>query len=262
MALIECGTADVTFNSRAIVMRGAASVVLVSAFLAILCSSSLAASLEVSPVSVEVTAPAAAATMTLRNDGQTPLNAQIRVFRWVEADGEERLEPTDEFVASPPMTTLASKVDYTVRLVRVTKRPISSGESYRVLVDELPAPRAQQHRVVTLVMRYSVPVFFYPPDATDGKLTWSAERRDGSVYLSATNTGDRHVRISALKVQDGKMREISFGDGLAGYVLGHSTRRWPVPRNVGGLSDLNSLLIIAQSNYGPIRVSPTVPPGL
>src|SRR6266481_5415488 len=96
------------------------------------------ASLQVVPVSIEVPAPGATATLKLRNEGPAPINAQIRVFRWSQANGEEKLEPTDDVVASPPMASLAPKADYVVRLVRVTKRPLSEGESYRLLVDELP----------------------------------------------------------------------------------------------------------------------------
>ena len=241
-------------------MRWSILAVLVTVFSATLCSSSLAASLQVSPVSVEVIAPAAAATITLRNEGDTPLNAQIRVFRWTEVDGEEKLEATDEFVASPPMTTLVSKVDYTVRLVRVAKRPVLSGESYRVLVDEVPSAKAHTSKVVTLLMRYSIPVFFYPATASDGKLLWSIEERDGRVFVSATNTGDRHVRVSALKLQGESGSAISFGDGLVGYVFGHASRVWPARRDAGGLSGLNSVVIDAQTNYGHIRVPPTLPP--
>lgn len=242
------------------VMRSWTSAIAFTVLVASLCSSSSSASsLGLSPVSVEVIAPAAAATLTLRNEGPEPLNVQIRTFRWTEVAGEDTLEPTNDVVASPPMTTLAPKVSYTVRLVRLTKRQLSSGESYRVLVDELPSANAQTSRVVTLLTRYSIPVFFYPASASEGKLTWSIEQRDGVSYVSATNTGDMHLRIAGLKVENGNKPVISFGDGLAGYVLGHSTKTWAAPRNSGALSGLSPLSIVAQTNLGPIRASPTLP---
>jgi fimbrial chaperone protein len=177
----------------------------------------------------------------------------------MQVDGEDLLEPTDDLVASPPMASLASKVNYTVRLVRLSKRPLSASESYRVFIDELPAPSTHQSKVVTLLTRYSIPAFFYPASASEGKLTWSIEQHDGGSYLSATNSGDMHLRISGLKVQDGNKPVVSFGEGLAGYVLGHSTKTWVTPRSGGGLSGPASLSIIAQTNYGPIRASPTLP---
>lgn len=223
-------------------------------------STAQAASLQVAPVSLEVQAPGAAATITLRNEGTTPLNAQIRLFRWIQANGQEKLDPTDEVVASPPIATLPPKTDYTVRLVRVTKRPVSAGESYRLFVDELPDPKARRNRVVTLVMRYSIPVFFYPHDTADAKLAWSVEQRGGRVYVAATNDGDRHVRISALKLGDGSGTTASFGNGLTGYVLGRSTMRWEAPGNFHRLGAGSPIVISAQGDYGPINASPSAPP--
>ena len=39
-----------------------------------------------------------------------------------------------------------------------------------------------------------------------------------------SNAGDRRIRLAKLKFTDGKGGTANFGDGLAGYVLGHSTR--------------------------------------
>jgi fimbrial chaperone protein len=224
---------------------------LVFASLVALSAAPQAASLQVAPVRVEVAAPGAASTITLRNEGSTPLNAQIRVFRWVQRNGEDKLEPTEDVVASPPGASLAPKTDYTVRLVRVTKRPLEAGESYRLLVDELPDPKSRQNGVVTLVMRYSIPVFFSSRASADAKLAWSVEQRGSRVYVSAANAGDQPVRISFLRASHGG-RTVSFGDGLAGYVLGRSTMRWQAPGQFPR-ADGGPVTITAQSDRGPIN---------
>ncbi len=236
-------------------MRATVSAVGAAVLLALFATAALAASLQVSPASIEVPAPGAATIITLRNVGTDPLNAQIRVFRWSQIDGGEKLEPTDDLIASPPITSLPPKTDYTIRLVRVSKRPISAGEAYRLLVDELPESKAGQRGVVTLVMRYSVPVFFYPRQASEAKLAWALDQRGGQAYLSTTNSGDRHARISALTLRDGGATAASFGDGLTGYVLGHSTMRWRVPGNVQRLGVDRPIMVAAQGDAGPINVA-------
>ena len=128
---------------------------------------SRAGTLQVEPVLIDVTAPGAASTVTLRNEGTAPINVQIRLFRWSQADGKENLEPTDDVVASPPAVTLAPKANYVARIVRVTKRPISGEESYRVLIDQIPAPTQHQGHSVNLMVRYSIPVFFGASDRRD-----------------------------------------------------------------------------------------------
>jgi fimbrial chaperone protein len=206
---------------------------------------------------VEVRAPGATATLKLRNDGAGPLSAQIRVYRWTQVNGEEKLEPTDDVVASPPIANIASKTDYIVRLVRLSKQPLAAPETYRLLVDELPDPAAPKDRAVTLVLRYSIPVFFYPNDAGDAKVAWSVEQRRGKLFVAATNTGDRHVRVAALKLNDASGKTLSFGNGLNGYVLGRSTMRWAAPGNAK-LAAGSTIAISAQGDQGPINASSSV----
>jgi fimbrial chaperone protein len=214
-----------------------------------------AASLQVSPVNIEVKAPGAATTLKLRNEGQAPLNAQIRVFRWSQSNGEEKLEPTDDIVASPPMATLAPKADYTVRLVRVTKRPIAAEESYRLIIDELPDPKAKQNKTVALVLRYSIPVFFYRADATQPNLTWSIDQRGGRASVTVTNAGTRHARISALQLRSSNGTTVSFGNGLTGYALGGSVMRWIAPPNSPRIDGGTPIVITGQADTGPINVT-------
>src|SRR5258705_840711 len=99
---------------------------------------SWAASLQVAPVKVEVASPGAATTVKLRNEGTTPLNAQIRVFRWSQVNGEDKLEPTTHVVSSPPPTNLSPKTDDTVRLVRTSKTPVAKEETYRLFLHAPP----------------------------------------------------------------------------------------------------------------------------
>jgi len=213
-----------------------------------------AAALQVSPVSLDIPAPSAAATIKLRNVGTAPINAQIRVFKWIQENGEEKLEPTNDVVASPPVATLTAGTDYTVRLVRTSKEPLTSGGTYRLLVDELPDPTRAKNGTITMVLRYSIPVFFYPVDVTRPKVTWSFTQRGGRWYVSATNNGGRHVRLSSLKLQGAHGPGISYGDGLVGYVLGNSTKSWPIA-NGKTLGLGATVAITAQSDAGPISAS-------
>jgi fimbrial chaperone protein len=204
---------------------------------------------------IEVAAPGAATTLKLRNEGMAPLNAQIRVFRWTQVNGEDKLEPTNDVVASPPIAKLAPKVDYTVRLVRVNKTPVSKEETYRLFVDELPDATNQRNRSVNLLLRYSIPVFFYPTAGHPPTLAWSLEHSGGKLAVVAKNSGDRHLRISNLKLRDDKGGTISFGAGLSGYVLGGSSRRWVVASGKGGLNAGSPIAVSAQGNQGPINAS-------
>ena len=239
-------------------MRKRISVALVSSSFIAFSVPALAASLQIAPVSLEIPAPGAAATVSLRNESTQPLSAQVRVFKWTQTNGEERLEPTNEVVSSPPTVTLAARANYALRVVRINKAPVANAESYRLLIDELPDPNRQKGGAVTLVLRYSVPVFFESPAAGGPRIDWSVEKRGSRVVVTAKNSGDRHLRIAVMKVRDAKGTLVGFGNGLTGYVLAHSTMQWTAFGRTSGFSPGGSAAITAQSDLGPVNATAPV----
>jgi fimbrial chaperone protein len=214
-----------------------------------------AASLQVAPVLVEVPTPAATSTLKLRNEGTKPLDAQIRVFLWTQANGVDSLTPTDDVAASPPLASLRPSTDYTVRIVRTSKEPVVKEESYRLLIDELPAPSTGSAATVNIALRYSIPVFFTVPGVAATRLTWELQQRvNNKPVIVVNNAGDRRVRLAKLKFTDGKGAIAYFGDGLAGYVLGHSSRNFEVPANAKGFGAGGVVSMSALGDIGPIDV--------
>ena len=215
-----------------------------------------AGSLQVAPVLVDVTAPGAASTVTLQNEGATPINAQIRVFRWSLVNGKERLDPTDDVVASPPSVTLSPKGQYITRIVRVSKQPVVGEESYRLMIDQLPDLSQQKNGAVNLMVRYSIPVFFGTSDKKNPSMAWSVATSGDKITLTARNSGDRRLRISALTLRDASGKSLSFGNGLAGYALGQSSVSWTIPRR--GFTPSGAASVVAQSDGGPIQASASI----
>jgi fimbrial chaperone protein len=209
--------------------------------------------LQVAPVLVEIPIPGATATLRLRNEGPKPLDAQIRIFRWTQVDGLDSLTPTDDVAASPPLASLRPNTDYTVRIVRTSKEPVVKEESYRLLIDELPAPVTGSAATVNIALRYSIPVFFTVPGVAAPKLSWDLQQRANKPAIVVNNAGDRRIRLSKLKFTDGKGAIANFGDGLAGYVLGHSSRGFDVPANAKSFGAGGVVSISAQSDIGPIE---------
>jgi len=218
-----------------------------------------AGSLQVEPVLIDVTAPGAASTVTLRNQGATPIDAQIRVFRWSLVNGAEKLEPTDEVVASPPVLTLQPKAEHIARIVRVSKRPVTGEESYRLLVDQLPDLSQQKNGMVNLLVRYSIPVFFGAADKKSPTVAWSLARSGDKITVIARNGGERRLRISALNIRDANGKTLSFGKGLAGYALGQSSKHWT--SSARGFAANGSATVSAQSDGGPIQAVASITPG-
>ena len=190
-----------------------------------------AAQLHVRPISIELVAPARASTIILTNRGRTPIAAQARLFRWTQKHGHDVLARTRAVVASPPLLKLKPGRAHVVRIVRLAKTPVKGEESYRLIVDEIPQKRLKGSGVV-FALRYSIPVFFQQQGARPARLSWRAVRGKGGVLLRATNAGQLHERISNLRIVLPGGRTLVIARGLAGYVLGNSTRIWRVPRHL------------------------------
>jgi fimbrial chaperone protein len=212
-----------------------------------------ASSLQVSPVTLEIPEPGQSAAIHLRNLGDKPMAAQLRVFRWSQEGGADRLEPAAEVAVSPPAVNLEPGADYAARIVRLDRTPVQGELSYRLMVDELPDADRQRNGAVALVVRYSIPVFFTAAAARAPQLTWGVEQKGARLSLVARNDGGRRLRLSNLAVSDKAGHRVSLGAGLAGYVLGGSSMRFTANTAKGGGLGAGALSVSAMSDLGPIH---------
>nr|WP_306299793.1 fimbria/pilus periplasmic chaperone [Caballeronia sordidicola] len=159
-----------------------------------------AATLQISPVMVDLQSSDSATGIALLNPGDSALYGQVRVFRWDQANGDDTLTPTQELMASPPLVRIAAQADQLVRLVRATATPVTVEQSYRVLIDELPPPDSAPTNGVTIRLRYSVPIFVEPTGAAgQPKLSWHLARGDNGwvcVLTTPGRSGRRSPRLN------------------------------------------------------------------
>ena len=220
----------------------------------------LAASLSVSPTLIDQSAPVNTAAVTLQTPGKELIRVQVRVFRWTQVDGEDRLEPTRDVVASPPMLKVAPGTDYTVRVVRTVKRPVAGEESYRLLVDQLPEPKDKKANRVNLVIRHSIPVFFHGGDEHVPAISWSALKTKRGLLLTARNEGGRRLRLTDLAIRSDAGKVLRRIKGLAGYVLGGSTMSWTISGSSSEVPLGSRIDIAGLGEGGPIHGTGLVKP--
>ena len=207
------------------VCRGLAAALL----LACVCAG--ASGLQVAPIGLAFTPASPAQGLWLTNTGGQPLQAQVRVFRWSQADGKDELVPTQALLASPPMLSLAADGRQLVRIIRTgAATPATGEEAYRVLIDELPEADPQSSAGVQYVLRYSVPVFVQPAGSESAAplLQATLETRDGHSSLVVRNTGAVHAQLANVSLLPPTGEAIDLSPGLLGYVLPGMTMRWPL----------------------------------
>lgn len=209
----------------------------------------LAEGLRVSPVTFEIPAPGATSNITLRNEGQRPITVQSRVFAWSQS-GDETLQATRDVVVSPPITQLAPGAVQIVRIVRTTRAPIRGEEAYRIFIDELPDQSRRNNATVNFVTRLRLPLFFVQSDARNPLVKWRILQTGNQSWLEAVNRGDAHLKLSEVSLKAGNS-DVYRQNGLFGYVLGQSTMRWRLSKQVNG----SQLTLEAQTNMGPYRAT-------
>lgn len=229
-----------------------------------------AATLQISPVMVELGPKDNASGLTLRNPGEQPLYGQVRVYRWTQVDGNDVLSPTQEIIASPPLIQIPAQAEQLVRLVRpapdagatpsATATASAAEQNYRLLIDELPDPGEKPADGVTIRLRYSVPVFVEPPgNSGTPQLKWTLQQDSGGWDLAVENTGTRRAQISAVELVDASGAAHLLNKGLLGYALAGQARRWhvtlPPDTGLGGAVRLRAAV-----NATPVTASIRIEP--
>src|ERR1700687_3963228 len=76
----------------------------------------MAGSLSVTPIRVELSSAQRSVALTVRNEGDQPTVVQAQLVAWSQVDNEDRLEPTIDLLASPPIFTVAPGASHIVRI--------------------------------------------------------------------------------------------------------------------------------------------------
>lgn len=197
------------------------------------------------PIDPWLSADTKATELWVQNQGNSATTMQVRIVRWKQENGYERYTAQQDVVASPPIVTIAKGSKQLIRLIKQSDVPMGVEQAYRIIVDEIPQADAKAEPAIglKLQMRYSIPLFVYGqgiPTIKEGahhalaqtqNLSWRVVHEEGKPALQVRNTGDVHVRLSQVTLEQGGQKR-TVADGLLGYVLPDSTRSWPIPAGI------------------------------
>ena len=190
-----------------------------------------AASIRLSPVSVEILSDQAASSISLYNQSNESADLQVRVFEWRQNAGQDQLIPTEEIAISPPFLKLQPNDSYNLRVVRINPVPVSGEQTYRIIIDELPKPidNRKVDQGVNVLLRSSLPLFVVNKDAIT-KLNWSIQQEQNNSFLTISNVGNRHALLNNLTLVDvtaNKSYAIKVNT-VNGYILAGKARNFNI----------------------------------
>ncbi|HET7925382.1 MAG TPA: molecular chaperone, partial [Rhodanobacteraceae bacterium] len=219
-------------------------------------SDASASGLQIAPTSLEMASAGPAQALWLTNTGDHELRAQVRAYKWSQAQGKDSLEPTQALVASPPMLTVPPGGRQLVRVIRTGQDASSGEQTYRLLVDELPLESAKGTGVM-YVLRYSVPVFAGVSGTP--QLKWSGTPSHEGLELTVSNSGTAHAQIREVSLV-GAGAATPIVPGLLGYVLPGATMHWTIALPAGANATNASLKALVNGNATDQMLSPGTQP--
>lgn len=198
--------------------------------------SSLAASLQVAPISVAFSPQEKAKEIWLTNTSERPIRAQTRVLIWSQVAGQDQVNTTRDLVASPSITEIKAGEQQLIRIIRIAPQNTAVEQTYRLLIDELPSSgQADAQTGLQLLLQYSIPVFIKPTDSIAMRNGLTLLNQVNFQYqahqLIVKNNAKSHIRISELTYINPNGERLPLINGLVGYALAGQSMRWDIPES-------------------------------
>lgn len=181
--------------------------------------------LDIRPTTVTLDDGTGHAELWLHNRSRGIWRGQAMVLRWEQQGQGEQLLPADDLVVSPALLVIPAGQGQRLRLVRPQPAPADGQRAYRLLLTPVAAEGTGQ-------VRYSLPVFSQVAESTAPvqlQVALGENAGEGTPLLRLYNRGDRGVQLADLSFVDARGRRQMLIQGLAGYVLAHRERSWPLP---------------------------------
>jgi len=188
----------------------------------------VAADLGVEPVSILLSPQQQTAAIKISNASDLPTTVQIQVVAWSQVDGKDVYTPTKELLAAPPIVTIAANGEQIIRTALRRRADPASELSYRIFIQDLPAPPTPGFRGLQVALRIGLPVFVKPQQGLAAPIMlWRVTRGPAnSLELNLKNHGNGHVQVSDFTVHLVGQDTPIAGDSGASYVLAGQSRTW------------------------------------
>lgn len=219
-----------------------------------------AASFQVDPVNLALSAASTNGMLAIRNLADEPVRVQVSVFMWNQtSEGEVDLQPTHDLVFFPSILSIASHEARNIRISAAPNGNFASStveKSYRVIVEELLPPMKASLPTATLrvLTRMSVPIFVVPAASKPAPQVEKLSVQGHDATFVVTNAGTKHFMIRSVHLsvtaRDGrKLFETSVGGW---YVLAQGLRAYKVVLPAAACSTGAVLTVDLETDVGKV----------
>ena len=185
-----------------------------------------AASFQVNPIRVTLSAAQDTGVLRVTNSSDSPTVVQMQIVAWSQENGQDVYTPSRALLATPPIFTVAPGSQQVVRIGMRTAPAARQEICYRLYLTEVPPAPQPGFRGVQIALRIGIPVFVEPAVATSPALQWSAKRLSAdTLKITAANNGTAHAEILKLTVTTPD-HSTPLLQEFGGYLLPSAQRAW------------------------------------
>ena len=189
------------------------------------------ASVDISPVRLDLSNDRNKDTIRFGNGGDETKSYQVDVVNWSQSEGKsDEYTPSDDLLVVPPIFTLEPGEQQVVRIGLMRSADPDTELTYRIFFTELaPAqPDSATTSGVTMRLRLGIPVFVAPNTDSAPNLELVGSQRDrDEMFMRFRNTGKVHVKVNEVQYEAPGLADKTVTPAVF-YVLPGQTASLPV----------------------------------
>jgi fimbrial chaperone protein len=202
----------------------------------------------ISPVELNLSVNNPVASFTLTNDSAATLTYQSLALSWVQIDGQDIQQETNDLIVTPPIVSIDPQSAQIFRVAIIKKSKGLVEQSYRIILEDISVDVSEEVTTgLSFRFNHNLPVFYAPLNDVN-LVVWSVceSTIDGQSCLHVENKGNQHAKIIKLTAVSATAEESS---SISKTLLAGSSSQWMFPTMLG-IEKTSSIKLI--TNKGPL----------
>lgn len=219
-----------------------------------------AGAFKVFPLSLQFDQGTKTASLKISNVDESPVRIQLEGMIWQqdEVTGADTYGETKDILFFPKIVTVERGSERVVRVGYKGSFPSGGEKTYRLFMQELPAP-TPSGAALNFLLRLSIPLFVVSGGLDARPVLEKTTLSNGAIYLTVRNSGTTHALVNLMEARGVGVNneEVFRREGRGWYVLPGVSRTFRV-----GLQDApcdQAKRIAIRAEVGAVVLSGTLP---
>lgn len=205
----------------------------------------------ISPIQLNLSVKNPVGSFTITNDSAATLTYQSLALSWVQIDGQDIQQDTNDLIVTPPIVSIGPQSAQIFRVALLKPTPSLVEQSYRIVLEDISVDASKVEQTgLSFRLNHNLPVFYAPLRGVD-LVVWSIceSQIQGQSCLQMENRGNQHAKIIRFTAVSATAKESS---SISKTLLAGSSSQWMFPTMIG-IEKTNSIELI--THQGPLTFS-------